>query len=300
MQESTYRALLGPKIQIFKLKVSSLLLLPWPLTRAKSLLGALGLLLTFFATFLLALSYSQAWAWQDLDQGLELGFFPLEDRAKAITIVRINPANYGFLLCSQALEQTKPKDLEQWAKEKGLVCAINASMYIKDGQTSTGYLREDKKINNPRHNPRFGAFFVAHPDLEGLPEVDLLERQDPNLKETLAHYRLVIQNYRLIASDQRILWPKVGERHAVAAVGLDKQGRVLFIYCGTPTTPHALAQELLRLPLELKNAMYVEGGSEAGLYIAAQSDESRLFPFLSFRLPLPNVLGVYKKNDSGK
>ena len=37
------------------------------------------------------------------------------------------------------------------------MAAINASMYLPDGVTSTGYMRQDDYINNKRLVRRFGA-----------------------------------------------------------------------------------------------------------------------------------------------
>ncbi|MEI3478052.1 MAG: hypothetical protein V8Q84_01855 [Bilophila sp.] len=59
--------------------------------------------------------------------------------------------------------------LGEWARRKDLVAAINASMYLPDGVTSTGYLRAGDVINNGRIASLFGAFFVAGPDAGDLP-----------------------------------------------------------------------------------------------------------------------------------
>lgn len=72
-----------------------------------------------------------------------------------------------------------------------------------------------------------------------------------------------------------------------------------------PYSTHDLINILLKLPIELENAMYVEGGSEAQLYIKSRNHE---FEFLgkseTFILvndgkisarPIPNVIGVVRK-----
>lgn len=239
-------------------------------------------------------------SWQPLDQGLEVLVVPFEGVEQAITIVRIDPEHFHFFLCTAAAEQSSSRTLREWAVEKDLACVINASMYLTDGRTSTGYMRQGPHVNNPRISRRFGAFFVAHPDRTGLPEVDILERDTADLPEILKHYELVVQNYRLISRDQRILWPKAADRHAVAAVGVDTHGSVLFIFCRTLVTPHALAQELLTLPLQLRSAMYVEGGSQAGLFVRAHTKgkDMQRFPFLDFEPELPNVLGIRRKTSA--
>ena len=243
----------------------------------------------------LLLTPSQGLAWQELEPGLDFAEFSFLEREKAISVLRIDPSQFHFILCA-ASAKSEAKPLSQWAHDYALLAGINASMYLKDGITSTGYLREKEHVNNPRIHQRFGAFFVAQPKKQGIPSAAILEREDPNLQEKLAQYDLVIQNFRLIGQGGQILWPKSGPLHPIACVGQDKDGKVLFILCKIPTTAHALAEELLKLPIKLSQAMYVEGGLEAELFVRGvnTASEERYFPFLKIHPALPNVLGLRK------
>jgi hypothetical protein len=64
-------------------------------------------------------------------------------------------------------------------------------------------------------------------------------------------------------------WKQQPRRWSTAAIGTDGKGRVLFIHCRTPYTVHDLIDRLLALPIDLRRAMYVEGGPEATLYVKA-------------------------------
>lgn len=234
-----------------------------------------------------------AHAWQNLESGLDFAEFALGRQDQAISVLRIDPGHFHFVLCS-ATSPDKAQTLPQWAKQYELLAAINASMYLKDGQTSTGYLRHKDLVNNPRIHHGFGAFFVANPKKEDLPKVAILERDEPGLFKTLDQYELVIQNFRLITRQGRIPWPRSGPAHPIACVGIDRNGNVLFILCKIAVSAYALASELLKLPLELSSAMYVEGGFEAELYVRGldTKDEETLFPLLTIHAKLPNVLGI--------
>lgn len=237
-----------------------------------------------------------ALGWQRLETGLDFAEFAFLEQEQAISVLRIDPERFHFVLCS-AQAPDGAQSLPEWAKQYDLLAAINASMYLKDGKTSTGYLRHKEFVNNPRIHRGFGAFFVASPKDPSLPKAAILERDEPDLFQKLAQYDLVVQNFRLITRTGRIPWPKIGPTHPIASVALDQNGHVLFILCKIPVSAHALATELLRLPLKLACAMYVEGGFEAELFVRGidTNDEETLFPFLKMHSLLPNVLGVRSK-----
>ncbi|MBQ7607058.1 MAG: phosphodiester glycosidase family protein [Desulfovibrionaceae bacterium] len=230
-------------------------------------------------------------SWRELDQGLSLCEFHLDHGT--ITVVRIDPEYWSFELACAKCEQTQAKAVHEWLKEKNFAAAINASMFKKDSLTSTGYMRAGKSVNNDHISSRFGAFFVANPDKADLASATLLERDSPNLADTLAHYGLVIQNYRLITRNRTVLWPAAGKKHAIAAVALDKDGHILFLYTNTDILPADFARALVDLPLAIGTTMYVEGGSEAALLFREGATVHARCAY--FEPILPNVLGIRKK-----
>ena len=98
----------------------------------------------------------------------------------------------------------------------------------------------------------------------------MADLDNPGDKARLADYGTVVQDLRLIRAGQNV-WEKQDRAWSEAAVGVDKQGRVLFIFCRTPHTMKDLNDFLLSLPLDLDTAMHVEGGPEASLSIHAGS-----------------------------
>ena len=237
--------------------------------------------------------------WTEVSPGLAVQEFSLPD-GPPLLVLRIDPARNDFVLGAASLDGRGARPLGKWAEEYNLLAAINASMYLPDGLTSTGYMRFGEHVNNGRQVSRFGAFFVAGPDREDLPRAALLDRESVNVSELLPHYRLVVQNYRMTTQDRKILWAEGGPLYAISAVGQDSQGNILFLHCREPIEAYEFASQALALPLQLRQIMYVEGGGQAGLLLRTSalvrdvSGQSRnpLLVSGKYGVAVPNVLGV--------
>jgi len=243
--------------------------------------------------------------WRELEAGLQFASFPSPqaEGSAGIDILRIDPSRFRFSLHSASAGEPTPYALSVWAEREDLVMAINASMYLPDQSTSTGYLRYGAHINNPKINSKFGAFFVAEPDTPDLPRAAILDRECDPWEEHLPHYMLVAQNYRLIDTNGKVLWLPGGPEHSIAAVGQDRQGHILFIHCRIPMTGEGFAASLLNMPLALRSLMYVEGGSQASMLVSCPTFR-RLWigqssmPFLyqpESGATLPNIIGVRRR-----
>lgn len=238
--------------------------------------------------------------WQELEPGLELGEFTLGEEPGVITALRIDPQKVEFVLCSAGQDKSGLRTLGDWARAKDLAAAINASMYLPDGRTSTGYMRQGDYINNGRIAGRFGAFFVAGPRKPGLPRATIIDKDMPGWRELLDNYELVIQNYRMINSNRKILWEQGGPDYAISAIAQDGAGRILFLHSRKPVEAWTFAARLLELPLDARTVMYVEGGAQAGLLVQSGGMKKELgaphAPSLlitgNLRAVLPNALGV--------
>ena len=274
--------------------------------------------------------------WETVESGLELGKFPFVqgENSHEMIVLRANPEMYRFEVHTASCDGKK-YSLEQWAQRYELVAVINASMYLPDGITSTGYLRVGDILNNGRVVRKFGAFFVtgllpadgvqkaslnarSEPlsdiDLVGnalsfsekksvLPETDLLDRTVDDWKNLLPRYSAVVQNYRMIGSDRRLLWNPGGPRHSIAALGKDGEGHILFFLCQQPITGVEFGSLLLQLPIDIRVVMYAEGGSQAGLYLNSETLNELwmgryqgTFGVTGNRTaPLPNVIGIRRR-----
>lgn len=241
--------------------------------------------------------------WQELRQGLEFCELRLgEDDAK-VAVLRIDPEHFDFSLAAASQDGEKPRNLAQWATEKGFSAAINASMYLPDNRTSTGYMRSGDYVNNGRIMDRFGAFFVAGPKSPGLANAAIIDRDDPDWRARIAEYDTVIQNYRMVNSQRRILWYPGGPHYSISAIAQDGQGRILFLHSRMPVEAYSFVQQILHLPLDARTVMYVEGGAQAGLVVDSGGLKRDLTgphaPSLlitgNLRAVLPNVIGIRPK-----
>lgn len=220
---------------------------------------------------------SSALEWTRLDDGLELGLAELPEsretgnRARAMFVVlRIAPERHSFSL-AMASESGEPLSLVEWSRRADLRAGINASMYLPDKLTSTGYMRNGGSVNNANVGGRLGAFFVAGPARRGMPRADIIERDAAGWRERLEAYGIVAQNYRLISGGE-LLWPSGGPLRSIAVVAKDADGRILFILCQEPLTVERFAGALASFSLRLGPVMYVEGGAQAGLFVRVAGD----------------------------
>lgn len=243
--------------------------------------------------------------WLVLAPGLEFGEFRLNESDSKLTVLRIDPENFDFILCAAGEGGQKAATLKDWAAAKGLAAAINASMYLPDNRTSTGYMRSGTYVNNPRIMGRFGAFFVAGPRKAGIPRACIIDRDQPGWRERLDDYDLVIQNYRMTNGDRRILWSPGGPLYSISAVAEDGSGHILFLHSQKPVEAYSFVQQLLHLPLDARTVMYVEGGAQAGLLVNSGGLKRELAaphaPSLlvtgNLAAILPNVLGILPRSE---
>ncbi|MGA1869800.1 MAG: phosphodiester glycosidase family protein [bacterium] len=248
--------------------------------------------------------------WDKLDEGLYLGeFYPEQKSAITdypIIILKISPQHYSFKLMSASENGGKTRTPKQWCEEFDMLAAINASMYLKDHNLkSTGYMRNFTHINNPDVNNSFGAFMVFNPTNTLLPQVQIIDRYKQDWRELTKKYNTVIQNYRMISLDRENVWKQTNKAHRTTSVGVDNDGNVLFIFSRSPYATHDFNNILLTLPINIKNAMYVEGGPEANLYITNQWEEIEKIgrdetEFSKHENPksgwkVPNVIGIVKR-----
>jgi hypothetical protein len=242
--------------------------------------------------------------WRTAAPGLEIAELEAPRPSSAgdsrITVVRIDPAFYSFeLLSAKLLDLPATLTAKQWAERYGAAGVINASMYQTDHRTSVSFMKNGAGTNNGRWS-KDNAVFVAAPIDPSLPPVQILDRTCEKAGDIAARYRIVVQNIRMLDCAGRNTWTAQPRKWSTAAVGIDGAGRVLFIHCRSPYATRDFIDMLRRLPLGLRRLMYVEGGPEASLYVAA--GQERLALVGSFETgfreaddnaefwPIPNVL----------
>jgi hypothetical protein len=244
--------------------------------------------------------------WQKLAPGLHLGEFkaPLasEFGDSKVRILRIDPQRYRFrLLNASASKNGRPLSAKQWSQQNGLVAAINASMYQEDYKSSVSLMRTRAHINNPRLSKDMTILAFDRKDAD-VPLVKLIDRQCEDIKVWQKKYTTMIQSIRMISCIGENVWAQQPQKWSTAAIGIDEQGRILFIHVGSPYSTHDLINILKKLPLNIARAMYAEGGPQAQMYINTGQVEYEFVGSYEIDIqgdmkklisrPVPNVVGI--------
>ena len=127
----------------------------------------------------------------------------------------------------------------------------------------------------------------------------ILDRQCENFDDWMPKYATLVQSIRMISCKGSNLWRhNPDKRWSIAAIATDKDGRVLFIHSRSQYSVNELNTILLALPIRMARAMYVEGGSEAQLYVNTGDYACELVGTYGFHTgarPIPNVVGIVRK-----
>lgn len=244
--------------------------------------------------------------WQTLEPGLELGSFVSPQKSdygdSVIRVLRFDLRHFQFrLLNASAEERGHARSVKEWVRRHGLVAGINASMYQKDNRTSVSYMKTGPHVNSSWVS-KDKTILAFDPWDQTLPPAMIIDRDCEDFDRLRKQFQSLIQSIRMISCQRENVWSQQTKKWSTAAIGRDGKGRFLFIHVRSPYTTHDLINHLLDLPIDLRRAMYVEGGKDAQLYIHS---ETREFEFVGsystgsnendenrYAWPVPNVLGI--------
>ncbi len=168
-------------------------------------------------------------------------------------------------------------------------------------------MRSEKHINNT-YVSKDKTFFAFNPVKSSYPPVKMIDRECDDYNEWIKRYDTVIQSIRMISCKGKNVWAKQPKKWSIAAIGVDAKNQVLFIHTRHPYNTHDFINTLLSLPIKIKQAMYVEGGPEAQLYIDTDSFtdqftggyDAQYNGSNAIARPIPNVIGIIKKDTAIK
>lgn len=245
--------------------------------------------------------------WKKLEPGLELGSFASSRKSRlgdsVVRVLRIDLGYFEFrLLNASAKAGGQRKSIKDWVNENGLIAGINASMYQQDNLTSVSYMKTGNHVNSSWVS-KDRTFLAFDPKNKSLPSAKIFDRDCEGFAETRKQYRSLVQSIRMVSCDGKNVWEPQQKKWSIAALGMDSKGRMLFMHVRSPYSTHDFINILLDLPIDLKRAMYVEGGKDAQLYINTVKDEFEFVGNYSTRVnnadstfawPVPNVLGIVR------
>ena len=262
---------------------------------------------TFFLTFILFLNFVFA-RWHPLCKGMAIGQFTAQPKSdigdSKITILKVDPHWFQLKLFSTSQLKHKALTAEQWAKKYGLIAVTNAGMFDTDFRTHVGYMKNFNHLNNPVQN-HYQSVAAFNPIDSSRAPFMIFDLDRVSFDQILKQYQCLIQNLRLIRRPGENRWKQKINKWSEAALGQDREGNILFIFCRSPYSMHDLNNILLKLPIRLVAAQHLEGGPEASFYFKFENMELRLTGSYETNFnendhnsafwPIPNVLGVVKK-----
>ncbi len=243
----------------------------WGLDRACGPRWGEGVLTGAFLLVFASIADAQDLRWQTLEPGLDLARVAAVTNPEAgdgvVTIVRADLKRFRLVLHMARFEDEKSRTAAGWARDKALVAAVNAGLYQQDHSTAVGLLVDGRRVNNPKLND-YRSVLAFNPESGDAPAAALIDRgceRDADLKR----YATLVQNIRVIDCRRRVTWRGTLRSVSLGILGLDGAGRVIVAFSASPHRTDDFAKLLLRLPLDLRRAQYLEGGRPAQLYVSA-------------------------------
>jgi phosphodiester glycosidase len=246
--------------------------------------------------------------WQSLAPGMELKYFKASKPSivgdSRIAVLRMDPNLWELEVAGiSQTGESAGHTAREWCEKRKFAAAINAGMFAADGRTHLGYQRFRDHVNNGRANnyQSVAAFDARDPKLARFRIFDL-DASGVTFQDILRDYASAVQNLRLVKRPGTNQWSQQDKQWSEAALGEDRDGRILFIYSRSPFSMHDLNREVLAAGIGLVAAQHLEGGPEAQLYLHAGGTEIEMFGSYetSFKpnddnaapWPVPNVLGM--------
>ena len=249
-------------------------------------------------------SQSQKISWQKIDSGLfySEALSPIKSDIgdSKVTILKIDPHYYDFKLISAKEKIEDGRTLKEWVKLKGLIAAINAGLYQEDGKTNVGYMKNFNFINN-NHLNKDNTIAAFNRRDTTVPEIQIIDLKCQKWEELKDKYNSYTQCIRMIDCNQNNTWRQQPEKYGMAVIAIDKQGNALFIFTRSPYSVHDFISILKLLPLNIYNAMYLEGSAPASFYLNYKGLEVEKTGSImtngenGIAWELPNIIGIIKK-----
>ena len=250
--------------------------------------------------------------WKTIEKGLYLSELKAPKITRIgdskITILKIDPKYFTFQLVAASEYDSLQRTVKEWCELKGMIAAINAGMYGgKSRISNVGFMKNSNHINNPDFKENYKAIAAFNPVDETLPPFKIIDTENENWENYKDKYLSFSQSMRMIDSQTKpMLWKQKRKmRSSMVVLGTDKKGNVLFIFTRSPFTPNEFSKILLKAPIQIQTAMYLEGGPESSLYINnGETVVERIGSYVSrtfahdknneFR-KMPNVIGIKRK-----
>ena len=254
-----------------------------------------------------------AQGWKQIALGMDLQNLAAKNHGTSgdshITIVRFDPELWELVFIGlNQTGETSGKTAHDWCKVQKLTAAINGGMFAEDNRKHVGYIRVKEHVYNSHINSYQSVMAFDPKKGKDVPQFRIfdLDVSGITMQSILNNYNSAVQNLRLIKKPGKNQWNIQNGEWSEAAIGEDKEGRILFIYSRSPLSMHDLNQELLTSGIGIIAAQHLEGGFEAQFYLNQGDVEINLFDIYDANSdedngnaeaqPIPNIIGIRPRN----
>jgi hypothetical protein len=224
-----------------------------------------------------------------------------------LTLVRLDPKKLEFeLLCATEHRKT-PRSAPDWAEEFKVDLVFNAGMYnLSQPLKSKGFLKNGRHVNQKEVHPEYGGVFAFQPLDSLAAKANLLDLSCTSLDSVRLRYRCMAQGMRMLdCNGNPISWERKKQSCSMMLLARCSDGKLVLVFSRSPYTHSQMIGFLKRFPLDLHEALYLEGGPETSLYLKLPGltlEKYGSYVFDTFEndkndhfWKLPNVVGVRVK-----
>jgi hypothetical protein len=188
---------------------------------------------------------------------------------RVITLVRVDLRRYRLRFITEAREGAR-RPIPRWVHDEHLAGATNAGMFLPSGR-SVGFMQREGDVVSNRIVSRFRGVLAFDPRRARQPTAAVWGPAcGQNLERSRRAYRNVLAAYRLLDCRGRAVGWNNRKRYSAAGVGVDGQGRAVFMHTRTPYRMARLSRMLAAPALGLRGMIVVEGGPAASLFVDAE------------------------------
>jgi len=210
--------------------------------------------------------------WRTLRPGVEFTTLRGEPYCRhgsaTVAVLRLDPEHVRIRVRHFSSEPEKrPLDILEWQKRSGALAVFNAGQYYGD-YSYMGLLASRGAVISRRAHPTFKAALVAG-SRAGVPTARVLDLSRDRLDPDSLGWDEVAQSFMLFDRDGTVRVRRSDQVAARTAVAEDHGGRIVVLTSEGGYTLWDFAQLLKNLPLELSQAMAMDGGLEAEMVVSA-------------------------------
>ncbi len=218
-------------------------------------------------------SRAEGLRWERLQDGLAVSVWApgssCRDEIPPLFLVRVDPDRFRFATYHYVDEQLQaPVLIQDWHTRTGAGILFNAGLFGED-YSYLGLLIKDGRLLGPRRHPTWHGLFVAEPIAPGLRQARVVDLAMEEFPLEPPAYRQAAQSLMLLDRRRNPRVRKTEKRAHQMVVGEDEDGDILLMKTSSAVTLWALADCLRRTMPRVRQAMAMDGGASADLFIAS-------------------------------